>query len=46
MAIAWGALAIVALAADLNPGPLVVMAFAVVSLYFAVIGVVLQLTRR
>ena len=45
MAIAWGALAIIALAADLDPGPPVVAAFAIVSFYFAVIGIVLQFTR-
>ena len=45
MSAAWGILAIIALAYDLNPGPVVVIAFALVSFYFAVIGVVLQFTR-
>ncbi len=45
MAVAWSGLALVALAADLDPGPATVAAFAVVSLYFAVIGIVLQITR-
>lgn len=46
MAALWSILAIVALAANLDPGPLVVAAFGLSSLYFAVIGVVLQLMRR
>ncbi len=46
MAVVWGALALVAVADNLDPGPLVVGAFAAVSLYFAMIGVVFQLTRR
>ena len=45
MTIAWGVLAFVALVADLDPGPLVVAALALVSLYFAVIGIVMQFTR-
>jgi phosphatidylcholine synthase len=45
MAAAWSLLAIVALATNLNPGPVVVIAFAAVSFYFAVIGAVLQFTR-
>jgi phosphatidylcholine synthase len=45
MAALWGLLAIIALAYDLNPGPLVVGLFAAVSFYFAVVGVALQLTR-
>lgn len=45
MAFLWGLLAIIALAYDLNPGPLVVGLFGAVSLYFAVVGVALQLTR-
>jgi len=46
MAALWAILAIVSLAANLEPGPLVVAAFALVSLYFTVIGIVLQLMRR
>ena len=46
MAAAWGVLALIAVAAELDPGPLVVTAFATVSLYFALVGVVLQITRR
>lgn len=45
MAALWGLLALIALAANLDPGPLVVVLFAAVSLYFAVVGVCLQLTR-
>jgi phosphatidylcholine synthase len=45
MAFAWALLALVALANDLDPGPVVVFAFAVVSFYFAVVGIVLQFTR-
>ena len=45
MAVAWGGLALAALAAGLRPGPVVTVALALVSLYFAVIGVVLQVTR-
>jgi len=45
MSILWAALAVVALAANLAPGPAVVIAFAVVSFYFAVVGAVLQFTR-
>jgi phosphatidylcholine synthase len=45
MAVAWGLLALVALINNLDPGPVVVFAFAVVSFYFAVVGVLLQLTR-
>jgi phosphatidylcholine synthase len=47
MAVAWGVLALVAVAADnLDPGPVVLAAFAAVSLYLALVGVVLQVTRR
>ncbi len=46
MAVAWGVLALVAVATNLDPGPLAVTAFAAVSLYFALVGVVLQLTRH
>jgi len=45
MSILWAALAVVALAANLDPGPAVVIAFAVVSFYFAVVGAVQQFTR-
>lgn len=45
MAVAWSALALLAVATDLRPGPLAVVAFAAVSLYFAVIGILLQVTR-
>jgi phosphatidylcholine synthase len=41
----WGALAIVILADDLKPGPLVGAAFGLASLYMAVIGAVLQFLR-
>lgn len=46
MALVWGVLAIWSLAADLAPGTPVVIAFAIATAYFAVIGVVLQLTRK
>lgn len=45
MSVAWGVLALIALLYDLDPPLWVVIAFAVVSFYFAVIGLVLQLTR-
>jgi phosphatidylcholine synthase len=41
----WGALAIVILADDLKPGPLVGAVFGLASLYMAAIGAVLQLLR-
>lgn len=46
MAIAWAALALVALIDDFHPPKTVVVAFAAVSLYFAGMGAVQQLTRR
>lgn len=46
MAGVWGILGIWALAADLDPGPLVVIAFAIATAYFAAIGAVLQFTRN
>ena len=45
MSLAWGILALIALAYNLDPGPAVVIAFAGVSFYFAVIGAVLQFSR-
>jgi phosphatidylcholine synthase len=45
MSAAWSILALISLAYDLNPGPVVVIAFAAVSFYFAVIGAVLQFMR-
>lgn len=45
MVILWALLAIVALAANLDPGPPVVIAFAAVSFYFAVAGAVQQFLR-
>ena len=45
MSAAWSILALISLAYDLNPGPIVVIAFAAVSFYFAVIGAVLQFMR-
>jgi phosphatidylcholine synthase len=42
---AWGVLSIAALAENLNPGPVVRVAFLICSIYLAVIGVLLQLTR-
>jgi phosphatidylcholine synthase len=46
MAMAWAALALVALIDDFHPPKAVVVAFAVVSVYFAGVGAVQQLTRR
>jgi phosphatidylcholine synthase len=45
MALAWAVLAVIALAANLDPGPVVVIAFAIASFYFAVIGAVFQVMR-
>ena len=42
----WGVLAIVALWADLEPGPAVKIAFAAASLYLAGVGILFQLLRR
>jgi phosphatidylcholine synthase len=42
---AWAVLSILALAANLQPGPLVAVAFLATSAYLGVIGFVLQLTR-
>jgi phosphatidylcholine synthase len=46
MAAMWALLGGIALLADLNPPPVVVVALAVVSLYFAAVGAVQQLVRR
>ena len=43
---AWAILSIVALAANLDPGPVVRIAFLACSLYLGVIGALLQATRR
>lgn len=45
MAVAWSALALLALAYNLDPGPVAIAAFAAVSLYFAAVGIVMQFTR-
>lgn len=45
MAVAWGLLAFAALVENLNPGPVLLTLFSIVNLYFAVIGVFLQVTR-
>lgn len=45
MAIAWSILALWALAANLEPGLPVVIAFAIASLYFAGVGAVMQFMR-
>lgn len=45
MALAWGVLALISLVENLDPGPVVVTLFALTSLYFALIGVYLQVTR-
>ncbi|MBN8995635.1 MAG: phosphatidylcholine/phosphatidylserine synthase [Rhizobiales bacterium] len=42
----WGALAIWAVADDLSPGPVVLAALAMASLYLALIGAFLQYTRQ
>jgi phosphatidylcholine synthase len=46
MAVAWGVLAILCLVDNLNPSAAVLTAFTVVNIYFALIGIFLQLTRR
>ena len=46
MSVAWGILALLALIANLNPGPVVLTLFSIVNLYFAFIGVFLQVTRN
>lgn len=46
MAVAWGLLAFAALVENLNPDPVVLTLFSIVNLYFAGIGVFLQMTRR
>jgi len=43
---AWAVLSILALLADLRPGPVVAVAFLVASVYLAIIGAVFQLGRR
>lgn len=45
MALAWAILALVSLIQNLDPGPVVVALFGLVSLYFALIGIYLQMTR-
>ena len=45
MAVAWGVLAVICLIDNLSPGPLVLTLFSLVNLYFAFIGVFLQVTR-
>ncbi len=45
MSVAWGLLAVAALIENLNPGWLVLTLFSIVNLYFAGIGVFLQVTR-
>jgi len=46
MAVVWGLLAFAALVENLNPDPVVLTLFSIVNLYFAFIGVFLQVTRR
>jgi phosphatidylcholine synthase len=45
MAVAWGVLALAALIENLRPDPVVLTLFSIVNLYFAGIGVFLQMTR-
>ena len=45
MAVVWGLSAFAALLENLNPDPVVLTIFSIVNLYFAVIGVFLQMTR-
>ncbi len=45
MAVAWGLLALAALIENLSPDPVVLTLFSAVNLYFAGIGVFLQMTR-
>jgi phosphatidylcholine synthase len=44
--LAWAVLSILALAADLEPDPLVAVAFLAASAYLGIVGIILQLTRR
>jgi len=44
--LAWAVLSLLVLLADLRPGPVVAVAFLAASAYLAVIGAVLQLSRR
>jgi phosphatidylcholine synthase len=44
--LAWAVLSVLALIADLKPGPVIGLAFLAASAYLGVIGLVLQLTRR
>ena len=43
---AWAVLSILVLAANLQPGPMVAVAFLAASTYLGLIGLALQLTRR
>ncbi len=45
MAVIWGLLAFAALVENLNPDPVVLTLFSIVNIYFAFIGVYLQVTR-
>jgi phosphatidylcholine synthase len=45
MAVAWGLLAFAALLENLDPDPVVLTLFSIVNLYFAFVGVFLQVTR-
>jgi phosphatidylcholine synthase len=45
MALVWGVLALISLIDNLDPGPVIVTLFALASLYFALIGIYLQVTR-
>ena len=45
LTVVWAALALAALVADLSPPLPVTLAFALVNLYFALVGVVQQVTR-
>lgn len=42
----WAVLSVLVLIADLQPGPIIAVAFLAASAYLAVIGVVLQISRR
>ena len=46
MAVAWAVLAILCLVENLNPGPVILTLFSIVNIYFALVGVFLQITRR
>lgn len=45
MAVGWAVFAVISLAADFDPGRLVLIAFGITAIYFTFVGVVLQVTQ-